>query len=136
MFGLEAGYVSYIQLKKFKHQAFKIRANMTPMDFKVFKMTIPSEHEFPQLKDSCTILKGPSRIFWHYENKIFEEVADMHLDAATKSAFQCDTLRVDRDEICGQAYCLFVFPVGAVLDNNIFSGASKIIVVKCIPLKL
>eukprot|EP00957_Ditylum_brightwellii_P070950 5391364-Ditylum_brightwellii.AAC.1 len=72
------------------------------MDFQALKMTIPSEHEFTQFKDCCTILKGPTRVFCHHENKVFEETAEMHLDAATKNAFQHDSLT--------HAYCLFVFP--------------------------
>eukprot|EP00957_Ditylum_brightwellii_P010329 780798-Ditylum_brightwellii.AAC.1 len=99
-------------------------------------MTIPSEHEYTQFKDCCTILKGPSRVFWHRETKVFEEAAEIHLDAATKNAFQCDSLRVDRDETCGHAYCLFVLPVGTAMDINIFSGASQNVAVERIPLKL
>eukprot|EP00957_Ditylum_brightwellii_P102993 7849071-Ditylum_brightwellii.AAC.1 len=100
-------------------------------------MTIPSENEFPQFKGRCTILKGPSRFFWHHENKVFEEtVAETILDAATKSAFQRDALKIDRDETRGQAYCLFVCPVGTILDNSIFSGASNNVAVERIPLKL
>ena len=137
MFGFEVSYMGDIQFKKFKCQAFKIRAIVSPLDFIAYKMSIPSEHKFPQFKDCCTILKGPSRVFWHRENKVFEEtVAETILNAATKSAFQRDTLKIDRDETCGQAYCLFVFPVGTILDNNIFSGASNNIAVECMPLKL
>eukprot|EP00957_Ditylum_brightwellii_P198060 15089858-Ditylum_brightwellii.AAC.1 len=91
------------------------------MDFQAFKMTIPYELEYTQFKDCCTIFKCPSRVFWHRENKVFEKTAEKHLDAATKNAFQCDSLRVDRDEMHGHAYCLSVFPVDTVLDNNIFS---------------
>eukprot|EP00957_Ditylum_brightwellii_P134568 10259425-Ditylum_brightwellii.AAC.1 len=57
MFGLEVSYVSDIKHKKGRRQAYKIRANTTPMDFQAFKMTIPSEHEYTQFKDHCTILK-------------------------------------------------------------------------------
>ena len=103
------------------------------MDFQALKMTIPSEHENTQFKDHCTILKGPSRISWYHENKVFEEVAETHLDAATKNAFQCDSLRVDRHETCGHAHHLFVFPVGTVLDNNIFQEPPKILQLNAFP---
>ena len=137
MFGFEVSYTRDIQFKNFKHQAFKIRAIVSPLDSIAYKMTIPLEHKFPQFKDCCTILKDPSRVFWHCENKVVEEtVAETILDAATKSAFQRDALKIDRDETRGKAYHLFVFPVGTILDNNIFSGASIKVAVECISLKL
>ena len=84
----------------------------------------------------CTLLKGPSRVFWHRKNELFEEIAQSFLDAATESAFQRDTLQVQRDETRQHAYRLFVFPVDTLLDNNIFSGASNQVKVDQIPLKL
>eukprot|EP00957_Ditylum_brightwellii_P006063 459142-Ditylum_brightwellii.AAC.1 len=112
MFGFEVRYMGDIQFKNVKHQAFKVRAIVSPLDFIAYKVTIPSEHKFLQFKDLCTILKGPSRLFWHPENKVFEDtVADTILDAATKSNFQHDALKIDR-------------------------GASSNVAVECIPLKL
>ena len=136
MFGYEVTFVSDIQFNNFKRQAYKIRANTTPMDYEAFKMYIPSTDEYTQFANRCTLLKGPSRLFWHRHNSIFEDTVGNFLDAATKSAFQRDTLKVERDETRWNAYCLFVFPVGTILDNNIFSGASKHVKVEQLPVKL
>ena len=136
MYGFEVSFVSDIQHNNFKRQGYKIRANITPMDYKAFKMTIPSEDKFPHFFGRCTLLKGPSRVFWHRKNELFEEIAQRFLDAATESAFQRDTLQVQRDETRQHAYRLFVFPVDTLLDNNIFSGASNQVKVDQIPLKL
>lgn len=136
MFGYEVTFVSDIQFNSFKRQAYKIRANTTPMDYEAFKMSIPSTDEYTQFANRCTLLKGPSRLFWHRHNSIFEDTVGSILDPATISAFQRDALQVERDETRWNAYRLFVFPVGTVLDNNIFSGASKHVKVQHIPLKL
>ena len=106
------------------------------MDYEAFKMYIPSTDEYTQFTNHCTLLKGPSRLFWHHHNSIFEATVGNFLDTATKSAFQRDTLKVERDEARWNAYCLFIFPVGTVLDNNIFSGASKHVKVEHLPVKL
>ena len=136
MFGVEINFVSDIQHANFKRQGYKIRLNVTPMDYEEYEMTIPSEYELPQFVSRCTMLKGPSRNFWHRENAIFENIAENKLDEATKNAFQRDTLQVKRDEKRHHSYHLFVFPVGTTLDNNIFSGASNRIKADQIPLKL
>ena len=136
MFGFQVNFVSAIQHENFRREGYKIRVNVSPLDYEEFEMTIPSEHEFPQFTGRCTLLKGPSRVFWHRENDIFEETADDNIDDATKSAFSRDTLQVKKDETRHNSYLLFVFPVGTFLDNNIFSGASSRVQVNQIPLKL
>ena len=136
MFGFDISFVSDIQHNNFKRQAFKIRANTSPMDYEAYKMTIPSENEYSQFAGRCVLLKGPSRVFWHRENEIFEDTTNQHLDEATKSAFQRDTFQLNNDETRQHAYRLFIFPIGTVLDNNIFSGASNQVSVVRIPLKL
>lgn len=136
MFGFDISFVSDIQHNNFKRQAFKIRANTTPMDYEAYKMTIPFENEYAQFAGRCVLLKGPSRVFWHRENDIFENTTNQHLDDATKSAFQRDTFQINNDETRQHAYRLFIFPIGTFLDNNIFSGASNQVSVVRIPLKL
>ena len=137
MFGFEVSFVNDIQYQNYKRKGYKIRAsNIIPMDFEHYNMTIPPYNYFPQFAGRCTLLKGPSRVFWHRENKIFQEVLETELDSATKNAFKRDTVSIRREEICHHSYHLFVFPVDTVLDNNIFSGASKHVKVERFPMAL
>ena len=63
--------------------AYKIRMEVSPFDFKMYSMTIPTDL-FPQFEGRCTLLKGPSRTFWFRHYNLFEDCVGINIDEATK----------------------------------------------------
>jgi hypothetical protein len=105
-------------------------------------MTIPAKAHtlYEQFSGHCVLVRGPCKPFWLRKTAIYHQAAKGHVKLgsceATEGALSTAQLAMDEGEIRMWSFHLFIWPVGIVLDNNIFSGNNTNVEANIIPLAL
>eukprot|EP00957_Ditylum_brightwellii_P107074 8169744-Ditylum_brightwellii.AAC.1 len=109
MYGCDITFMQDIEFNNYSRNAIKIHLETSPYDFKSFKM-------------------APQDLIGFVTKHLFEEVATesrKQIDKFTTRAIKHDALGIKQSSECNWSYHPFIWPIGAFLDNTIFSGNSE-----------